>query len=216
MYPHHYGSIDDCGHFNYDTPCAPNSQGKNDSTVSTRQLRPQVQAQAHQPQARITAAVGIVPVVFPTIPAISDSFTHSTFPGIYPYPPNLASDNGIPLTPDRQLASVNGVDVGSRAVTVANTAPDGGVATVTSPSVYSSNGNIGSRKRNASTAGLDTSPQSIEQNGDTPPPSAGYDIHGQINEELSARKRPVKRACNECRQQKVCLHPPGPLLDDIC
>lgn len=203
MYTHRYANTNDYGQFNYDTHLPQHSQHNHDSVVSTRQLRPRVPAPAHQPRARTTAAVGIFPVTSPTTPAISDSITHNTFPGIYRYPPMRTGDNSISLTPDRQLASVNGVDVGSRSVNAANITQDGGVATVTSPSVYSSNGNINGRKRDASTAGLDTSPQSIEHNGDTPPPSAGYDTSGLGLEDLSARKRPVKRACNECRQQKV-------------
>lgn len=47
-----------------------------------------------------------------------------------------------------------------------------------------------SHKRDASAAGLDASPGSGE--------SIGYN---DVDEQ--SRKRPVKRACNECRQQKV-------------
>jgi hypothetical protein len=52
-----------------------------------------------------------------------------------------------------------------------------------------------SRKRNSLVAGLDTSPGSID--------SADFDgtENGQQQEE--ERRHPVKRACNECRQQKV-------------
>ena len=51
------------------------------------------------------------------------------------------------------------------------------------------------RKRNASLAGFDSSP--VSPNIESP---------NQIGEEDgSGRKRPVKRACNECRQQKVRL-----------
>lgn len=46
------------------------------------------------------------------------------------------------------------------------------------------------RKRNVTMAGMDSSPGSIEDVDD--------------NDALEERKRqPVKRACNECRQQKV-------------
>ena len=59
-------------------------------------------------------------------------------------------------------------------------------------------GGVGSpdhnRKRNASLAGFDSSPAS--------PSFDSPDQHG--DEDGQGRKRPVKRACNECRQQKVC------------
>jgi hypothetical protein len=48
-----------------------------------------------------------------------------------------------------------------------------------------------SHKRNASVAGFDDDAQSVE----SPDPQHGDDAQG--------RKRPIKRACNECRQQKV-------------
>lgn len=50
----------------------------------------------------------------------------------------------------------------------------------------------GTRKRNASFAGLDSSPASIES-------PEQYNNH----HDSSARKKAVKRACNECR--KLCL-----------
>lgn len=56
---------------------------------------------------------------------------------------------------------------------------------------HSSPANSISRKRDQSTAGLDASPGSVDS-GD----HADGDDH-------ALRKRPVKRACNECRQQKV-------------
>lgn len=46
------------------------------------------------------------------------------------------------------------------------------------------------RKRTTTMAGLDSSPGSID------------DIDGQDNQE-EKKRQPVKRACNECRQQKV-------------
>jgi hypothetical protein len=49
-----------------------------------------------------------------------------------------------------------------------------------------------SRKRNASIAGFDESSPSIE----SPEHQLGDDLQ-------EGRKRPIKRACNECRQQKV-------------
>ncbi|KAL2401735.1 hypothetical protein ABEF93_008123 [Exophiala dermatitidis] len=48
------------------------------------------------------------------------------------------------------------------------------------------------RKRNASVAGLESSPNSVES------PDPNGDVHAR-----DARRRPVKRACNECRQQKL-------------
>jgi hypothetical protein len=58
-------------------------------------------------------------------------------------------------------------------------------------------------KRNASLAGFDSSPASPSI--DSPDQNAGDDSLG--------RKRPVKRACNECRQQKVGIFsPPDPSL----
>ena len=52
---------------------------------------------------------------------------------------------------------------------------------------------IHGRKRNSSLAGFDSSPASPSV--ESPDHHGGDDSHG--------RKRPVKRACNECRQQKV-------------
>ena len=53
-----------------------------------------------------------------------------------------------------------------------------------------------SRKRNASLAGFDSSPA-----------SPGIESPDQQDgEDGNSRKRPVKRACNECRQQKVSLN----------
>jgi hypothetical protein len=57
---------------------------------------------------------------------------------------------------------------------------------------------ISNRKRNASLAGLDSSPGTVE----SPEADASDDAHHE-----DRRKQPVKRACNECRQQKVS-HPP--------
>jgi hypothetical protein len=51
---------------------------------------------------------------------------------------------------------------------------------------------IHGRKRNTTIAGIDSSPGSIEDMDDN-----------ESREEK--RRQPVKRACNECRQQKVCL-----------
>lgn len=46
------------------------------------------------------------------------------------------------------------------------------------------------RKRNVTIAGMDSSPGSIDDAED--------------NDRDDKRRQPVKRACNECRQQKVC------------
>lgn len=51
------------------------------------------------------------------------------------------------------------------------------------------------RKRNASLAGFDSSPGTIES-----PEGDGSEDGQQLDDR---RKQPVKRACNECRQQKV-------------
>jgi len=53
---------------------------------------------------------------------------------------------------------------------------------------------ISNRKRNASLAGFDSSPGTVES------PEAEGSEDGNHDEK---RKQPVKRACNECRQQKV-------------
>lgn len=53
---------------------------------------------------------------------------------------------------------------------------------------------ISTRKRNASLAGFDSSPGTIE----SPEADGSEDGHQD-----DRRKQPVKRACNECRQQKV-------------
>lgn len=60
-------------------------------------------------------------------------------------------------------------------------------------------GSLAGRKRNGAGAGLDSSPGSIDEIDD-----------GDQQEEK--KRQPVKRACNECRQQKVScdgvsLHP---------
>lgn len=52
-----------------------------------------------------------------------------------------------------------------------------------------------SRKRNSFIAGLDNSPGSVDS-----VEFEGTENGGQQEEE---RRHPVKRACNECRQQKV-------------
>jgi hypothetical protein len=53
---------------------------------------------------------------------------------------------------------------------------------------------ISNRKRNSSLAGFDSSPGTIE----SPEADGSEDGHHD-----DRRKQPVKRACNECRQQKV-------------
>ena len=53
---------------------------------------------------------------------------------------------------------------------------------------------IQGQKRNASMAGFDSSPATASVES----PDHGDDAHGRND-----RRRPVKRACNECRQQKV-------------
>lgn len=63
---------------------------------------------------------------------------------------------------------------------------DGPVTGLTSPSQ--------SHKRNASLAGFDSSPASVSIGS----PDPNGDEHGR-----EGKRRPVKRACNECRQQKV-------------
>jgi hypothetical protein len=55
---------------------------------------------------------------------------------------------------------------------------------------------ISNRKRNASLAGFDSSPGTVES------PEAEGSEDGNHDDK---RKHPVKRACNECRQQKVSL-----------
>lgn len=52
-------------------------------------------------------------------------------------------------------------------------------------------GGLVGRKRNGAGAGLDSSPGSIDE-------IDGGDDHEE------RKRQPVKRACNECRQQKVC------------
>jgi hypothetical protein len=70
-------------------------------------------------------------------------------------------------------------------------------------------------KRNASTAGLDSSPASGVES------PTEHDVNGEDGaRDAASRRRPVKRACNECRQQKVsytntqavhyCLSSPSP------
>ena len=54
---------------------------------------------------------------------------------------------------------------------------------------------VPSRKRNSFVAGLDSSPISNE--------SADYDAVDLDNQQDEEKRHPVKRACNECRQQKV-------------
>lgn len=51
---------------------------------------------------------------------------------------------------------------------------------------------VQSRKRNVTIAGMDSSPGSIEDMDDN-------------DSRDDKRRQPVKRACNECRQQKVSV-----------
>lgn len=57
---------------------------------------------------------------------------------------------------------------------------------------------VQSLKRNASIAGFDSSPASGSV--ESPEHVGGDDVNGKGD---GGRRRPVKRACNECRQQKV-------------
>ena len=59
----------------------------------------------------------------------------------------------------------------------------------TSASMAAADG-VSGRKRNVIIAGMDSSPGSIDD--------------GEDNDRDDKRRQPVKRACNECRQQKVC------------
>lgn len=90
----------------------------------------------------------------------------------------------------------------SEDVFTAHTTPQFNLAALTSPT-HRTDGGLSSpvvaqnRKRDASVAGLDASPGSNE--------SADHND----GDDQQSRKRPVKRACNECRQQKVstaCFH----------
>ena len=84
----------------------------------------------------------------------------------------------------------------SEDVFTAHTTPQFNLAALTSPT-HRADGGLSSpvvaqnRKRDASVAGLDASPGSNE--------SADHND----GDDQQSRKRPVKRACNECRQQKV-------------
>ncbi|KIX92056.1 uncharacterized protein Z520_12210 [Fonsecaea multimorphosa CBS 102226] len=82
---------------------------------------------------------------------------------------------GLEIGDDFNLASTSAASPG-----------DGAGTAYTSPSQ--------SHKRNASVAGFDSSPASFES------PDHNGDEHMR-----DGRRRPVKRACNECRQQKVSL-----------
>lgn len=57
--------------------------------------------------------------------------------------------------------------------------------------IHSGASGLVGRKRNGAGAGLDSSPGSIDE-------IDGGDDHEE------RKRQPVKRACNECRQQKVC------------
>jgi hypothetical protein len=85
------------------------------------------------------------------------------------------------------IQTLVGLEIGdgfNLASTSAISPGDGPGTTLTSPTQ--------SHKRNASVAGFDSSPASLES----------PDINGDENGR-DGRRRPVKRACNECRQQKV-------------
>lgn len=58
--------------------------------------------------------------------------------------------------------------------------------------IHSAASGLVGRKRNGAGAGLDSSPGSVD------------DIDGGDDHE-ERKRQPVKRACNECRQQKVCI-----------
>lgn len=64
------------------------------------------------------------------------------------------------------------------------------------PSVSAAGGPDGgpTRKRNVTAAGLDSSPGSVD-----------VDDLEDIDNREEKKRQPVKRACNECRQQKVSL-----------
>lgn len=55
--------------------------------------------------------------------------------------------------------------------------------------IHSGASGLVSRKRNGAGAGLDSSPGSIDE----------------IDGDEERKRQPVKRACNECRQQKVAI-----------
>jgi len=71
----------------------------------------------------------------------------------------------------------------------------GGGGVIPRPIITARPATAESRKRNSFIAGLDTSPGSVES-----PDFDGADSAQQQDEE---RRQPIKRACNECRQQKV-------------
>jgi hypothetical protein len=66
---------------------------------------------------------------------------------------------------------------------------------------------ISNRKRNASLAGFDSSPGTVES------PEAEGSEDGNHDDK---RKQPVKRACNECRQQKVSHRTIGQQDETLC
>lgn len=88
------------------------------------------------------------------------------------------------------IQTLIGLEIGDEynlASTAAASPGDGPGTAYTSPTQ--------SHKRNASVAGFDSSPASLES------PDINGDDHAR-----DGRRRPVKRACNECRQQKVSYY----------
>ncbi|ERF76851.1 hypothetical protein EPUS_07641 [Endocarpon pusillum Z07020] len=113
----------------------------------------------------------------------SGPLTRPTGLGISPtLDPTPACDIG----PSINLPTVAGAGSG---------AGGGGSGHTSRPSVNSRPPTTESRKRNSLIAGLDNSPGSVD--------SAEFDGTESGQQQEEERRHPIKRACNECRQQKL-------------
>lgn len=110
----------------------------------------------------------------------------------------LSDTYNIPISSSHllRLDSFRSCDIGSWISHPTTYGDDFKVASISAASEVDGPGTaltspIQGQKRNASVAGFDSSPATA---------SAGSPDHG---DDVNGRRRPVKRACNECRQQKV-------------
>ena len=142
------------------------------------------------PQSKLQLLGPPLPRIFTQTSGIGGLLQASLAPPIHQPPKRgrLTSAPSIPLSDNIKPASV---------ADQAGIARGGGVggAGLGSPvSERQATSGLSNRKRNASLAGFDSSPGTI----DSPEADGSEDGNHE-----GGRKQPVKRACNECRQQKV-------------
>ena len=146
------------------------------------------------PQSKLQALDPPLPWILIHTSGIGACLQASLAPPIHQPPKRgrLASAPSIPLSDTIQPASV------ADQAGVARGGGVGGAGLGSPASERQATSGLSNRKRNASLAGFDSSPGTVES------PEADGSEDG--NHE-GGRKQPVKRACNECRQQKVSHNP---------